>query len=336
MRTTPPTRTWPWASVGILGKLSRIYVQKKPFGDVWWYEGLRQELVALGISEVDYQSFSGCHTFARLVSRGGLQRNFAYGDRAFIAMTAWAGTTYWFPAGFFNEPLVYAMDCWERDWPKWEKRFLRNRVRFAMFSARRSALEMKQRVPGLQSHWVPEAIDVTNYRRGGRLSERTVDLLEYGRAFKPFTSAVAQRLRTTGYVHRYPAPQRPLFQNHIELRNTLAESKALVCFPRSITQPELAGCVETVTLRYFEAMASGTLIVGKAPQELIDLFGYDPVLPVNLSNFEKAAAEIEAILSDVDAHQPLVDRNYEQLLRVATWKVRAREIIELLTDAGYM
>ena len=61
----------------------------------------------------------------------------------------------------------------------------------------------------------------------------------------------------------------------------LANSRVSICFPQSITNPERCGKVETVTLRYFESMASKCLIVGKCPLELRDLFGYNPVIEVD-------------------------------------------------------
>ena len=56
------------------------------------------------------------------------------------------------------------------------------------------------------------------------------------------------------------------------------DAKVSVCFPSSTTHPQRSGSVETATHRYFESFASRCIVVGRAPAELVDLFGYNPVV----------------------------------------------------------
>ena len=46
----------------------------------------------------------------------------------------------------------------------------------------------------------------------------------------------------------------------------------------------MAGKIETLTQRYWECMLSRCLIVGRAPFELINLIGYNPVIEVEWGN----------------------------------------------------
>jgi hypothetical protein len=76
-------------------------------------------------------------------------------------------------------------------------------------------------------------------------------------------------------------------------------------------------------------MASNCLIVGHAPQELIDLFGYNPVIEAQLENeFE----QIESLLNNLDSYQSLVDRNYARLLEVGTWKSRVTTVLDFVRE----
>ena len=54
-----------------------------------------------------------------------------------------------------------------------------------------------------------------------------------------------------------------------------------------MTQPEVAGDIETLTQRYWECMFSRMVMVGHAPQELIDFIGYNPVIELS----DKISAE---------------------------------------------
>ena len=74
-------------------------------------------------------------------------------------------------------------------------------------------------------------------------------------------------------------------------------------------------------------MASKCIIVGHAPQELIDLFGYNPVIEAEGGS---EIAQIESILSNPDSYQGLVESNYERLLAVGTWEHRVRQIMDSL------
>jgi len=79
-----------------------------------------------------------------------------------------------------------------------------------------------------------------------------------------------------------------------------------------------------VTHRYFESIASKCLILGHAPKELIDLFGYNPVIEVAWgSEFE----QIRSLLNNIATYQEFVERNYERLLEVGTWESRIAMIL---------
>jgi hypothetical protein len=74
-------------------------------------------------------------------------------------------------------------------------------------------------------------------------------------------------------------------------------------------------------------MASKCLIVGHAPQELIDLFGYNPMIEVQEGReFE----QIEWVLHNLDSFSALVEQNYARLLEVGTWKSRVETILDVV------
>ena len=99
-----------------------------------------------------------------------------------------------------------------------------------------------------------------------------------------------------------------------------------------MTHPERSGDVETVTYRYFESMASGCLIWGKCPQELFDLFGYNPVIEADEHD---PYGQLDEILQNLGKYQELVGRNYQRLMEVGTWKVRAASMIETINNCDF-
>jgi hypothetical protein len=203
----------------------------------------------------------------------------------------------------------------------------------AFLTARQSVEEFRRRMPTMSTVWIPEATSPMDYRNDIPLRDRTIDVLELGRKFPRYHDAIVTRLSVLNRVHRYELTQgRLLFPNRAALVEGLAASKVSVCFPASMTHPEYAGDVETTTHRYFESLASKCVILGHAPQELVDLFGYNPVIEADL---ERPELQLESILENVSDYQRLVDDNYDRFLKVGTWECRANSIVEQLELFGY-
>ena len=80
-------------------------------------------------------------------------------------------------------------------------------------------------------------------------------------------------------------------------------------------------------------MLSRNLIIGRAPQELIDLIGYNPVINVDWSNPEQ---QLLHVLERINDYQSFVDKNYETALKYAGWDKRLPIIEEALKVHGYV
>lgn len=112
----------------------------------------------------------------------------------------------------------------------------------------------------------------------------------------------------------------------------LPDVKVIISFPQCDTHPENAGNLETLTQRYWEAMLSRCLIVGRAPKELIDLIGYNPVVDVDWSAPEE---QLTYILNHITDYQNFVNKNYDAALKYASWDSRIKQIKSILESEGY-
>ncbi|MBV9082414.1 MAG: glycosyltransferase family 1 protein [Acidobacteriaceae bacterium] len=235
-----------------------------------------------------------------------------------------------FPSGCYSECAFYCYDCWPPQYEWWEDFFARYRPRTAFFTARDAAAEFARRRAGMQAFWLPEAVDPNAYFPGRDLKYRRIHVLELGRRHERIHQTWKRYLENRGYVHLYELEKGKLvFPTHEDFINGLSESVVSVCFPSSMTHPERSGNTETVTHRFFESMASKCLIVGHAPQELIDLFGYNPIVELKP---ETCVEEIERILQNVENYQPLVDKNYSALMQKGTWDVRVKTMLHMLGE----
>jgi hypothetical protein len=305
--------------------------------DTWhsWYPllGLDRAMAEAGLEAITDRQNQMARRMARIVSNLGLMRNLrrSQAGPVFVAMMGYAENRT-LPFSYWNELVPYAFDCWPSTYRRWASFFRRQRVRLAFFSARQSAEHFDREIPAMRSLWLPEAVDAEEYRPDLRLVERQIDIIELGRKHDVFHSAVVGAFAGSARVHRFASESATkIFPTRDELRDGLATSRVSVCFPRSMTHPSTTGGVETVTHRYFESMASGCLVIGHGPQELIDLFGYNPVVEVA---WDDVAGQLDGILSNLEEFQERVDANRRRLLEVGTWRSRVPEILEQVATAG--
>ena len=74
-----------------------------------------------------------------------------------------------------------------------------------------------------------------------------------------------------------------------------------------------------MTMRYLQSIVSKCLIVGQAPKEMIELFGYNPVIEIDWTAPEN---QITSILNHYNEYQYLIEKNYLMVVNNHTWKHR--------------
>ncbi len=233
-----------------------------------------------------------------------------------------------FPDYCRYEVIPFIWDCWPSSFQTVETFFIRNQVKTAIFTSSQAAKIMKERFPSMNILAITEGIDESGYFSGGPIKYRKNDILEYGREID---NVVKYNLPdTVRYIHG-KVNGRNVFTSQ-QLFESLAHTKIVLAFPKSMTDPEESGGIETLTQRYWEGMLSGALLVGHAPKELVDLFGYNPVIEAKLDNCN---AQMMEILEHIGGYQPLVDKNKEMALKYGKWNHSIQLVVEFLQNNKY-
>ena len=223
-------------------------------------------------------------------------------------------------------PLIW--DCWPRYHDTVAKWLKSHKVKTAFFTSSQTAEIMRELCPEINIFHLPEAIETDRYKAGKELSERNHDYLEFGRC----CDYVNPRSNENDIKILSSSGEKGILKTRELLIDALADSKITLCIPRSVNQPEIAQGIETLTQRYWECMLSRIVIIGKAPQELVELIGYNPVVDLDKENF---AEQVKDILAHIDEYQTLVDRNRKTALELGDWKMRASVIKETLSNLNY-
>lgn len=219
----------------------------------------------------------------------------------------------------FNEEIVpFLWDCWPGNWDKLVYSLILLRVKLCFVTSKQVQDMLKTTIPSLHCIYIPEAVNNDRFTKGGPLVGRTNKVFEVGRKHPIYHKILGDYFRD----------EKGIISDYVEdFENTLSNTQISISFPRCDTNPEMACEVETLTERYWESMFSRCLIVGRAPKELIDLIGYNPVIDVDWKDPQKQLGDI---LANIDCYQELVDKNYKVACEKGTWSSRLPIIKEAL------
>ena len=233
-----------------------------------------------------------------------------------------------FPDYLSYEIIPMFWDCWPSYFGKVSDWLRKHYVKTAFFTSSQTAAKMKELCPDINICYLPEAIETDLYKKGSPLGERKYDYLEFGRCCNYVdTSSLPNDVRVLSSRNEKGA-----LATRQLLIDALAETKITICLPRSVNQPEIAQGVETLTQRYWECMLSRVIIIGKAPKELVDIIGYNPVIDLDKEHF---AEQVTEILAHLDNYQEIVDKNRDMALRYGDWKYRVKGMNDKLIELGY-
>lgn len=235
-----------------------------------------------------------------------------------------------FPDYACYEIIPFVWDCWPRYFEMMCQWIEKHQVRTAIFTSSQTAERMRQRFPEKNIMYCPEAVDTSLYIKGGLLKDRKTDLLEFGRGSNMNGNDNVNGNKTINHV-RTKVNGKFTYTNE-QLYEAMGDAKITIALPRSMTQPKIAGNIETLTQRYWECMLSRMVMVGHAPKELVDLIGYNPVIELNREHSDE---QIHDILSHIEDYQELVDKNREMALQKGDWTQRMKDVMEYLNNCGY-
>lgn len=246
-----------------------------------------------------------------------------------------------FPYYFSYEIIPMLWDVWPSTWFQMYNDIKRFECKTVMVTVKSVADMINHEMPGVNALWVPEGITTSHYYKGNELAKRPYDVLEMGRQMKPYHKVLCQ-MADSGQIKGFKTSEinpdgtlnqtKLMFKSSEELYAEMPKYKIMICFPQCDTNPFRGGNVETLTQRYWEAMLSGCLMIGRAPQELIDLIGYNPVIDVNWDEPEK---QLQNILKHITEYQELANINYQKAMEHASWGKRMPMIKSFLSYQNY-
>ena len=224
---------------------------------------------------------------------------------------------------------IYLFDAWPRDHELLEHFVNFFHIDFVFVSSSGSCEMLRKWIKRSEIHWIPEGINPGEYRQVS-YDQKNIDLLSVGRRFDRYHEKIVDYFKEKQEKYLYEKIKGEIiFPTRNEFINGLAHSKISVCVPSNITHPERAGNIETMTIRYLQSMISKCLVLGKAPAEMIELFGYNPVIEVDMDD---PLSQLDFLLNNLDDYIPLIERNYKNVILNHSWMNRWTSIKEIMNN----
>ena len=224
---------------------------------------------------------------------------------------------------------IYLFDSWPDRHEEIAKFVRFFKIDFLFVSASQSTKQLGLKLSTQSVHWVPEGINPSEYKQYG-YEEKTIDVLALGRKYDLYHDLIVDHLQNNNITYLYEKIKGEIiFPTREDFIEGIAKSKISICVPSNITHPQRAGNVETMTIRYLQSIVSKCLIVGHAPKEMIELFGYNPVVEIDMLH---PTQQLDSILTNYLDYIPLIEKNYEFVLQNHTWENRWSHIKEILSS----
>lgn len=234
-----------------------------------------------------------------------------------------------FPDYARYEIIPLTWDCWPVCFEKVCRWFVKYDVRTAIFTSSQTADRMREVFPQMNILTITEGINISLFMNSYKLiKDKSIDLYEISSLQRSYF----KKKYPKEYLELCNMPKSRSVTTNEDFRSVLSDTKVTIMFPRCDTRPEIAGDIDTLTQRYWECMLSGIVMVGRAPKELIDLIGYDPVVNLDKDN---EVENVRNIIANANDFQSLVERNMQVAMKKASWDIRMAKIMEFLNGCGY-
>ena len=233
------------------------------------------------------------------------------------------------PFLFNKSNHVYFFDAWPGNHGEMEQFIRILNVRNVFFSSGQVTEIFKKKNLPCRFHWLSEGISLTDYS-SKPYPDKDIEVLSFGRKYDWLHEKIQEGLHRSKINYLYEKRRGEIiFKDRAGFIDGLARTKISICVPSNITHPERAGEISTMTVRYLQSMAAKALIVGIMPKDMKELFDYDPMITLDMTD---PLAQIKHILENYSSYIPLIERNYNYISQHHTWANRWSDLQRILQE----
>ncbi|WP_019499461.1 glycosyltransferase [Pseudanabaena sp. PCC 6802] len=232
--------------------------------------------------------------------------------------------------------ILYIFDTFESQLPS-IRRVLQSSKWDLAIASFHGALPFLEEQTQQKWHAIPQGVKLDRFQPVSK-DEKLIDFSAYGRRLEKVHNSIKEYCWQTGKYYDYTTtstvqPHLDPLESYRHYAWHLSHSFFTFSWPVELTNPKRVLTYSPITCRWFEAAASGTVILGQAPQdpEFEKLFGSDLVIPIDYTSCqEKLRSVWEELWENRDSYFQSALNAREKLLEKWSWESRIREILELV------
>jgi hypothetical protein len=198
-------------------------------------------------------------------------------------------------------------------------------------------------IPFLEEHtqrkWyaVPQGVKLERFQPAAE-AEKVISFCAYGRRLEKVHNSIKDYCLQTGKYYDYTTAAS--IQSQLNPREHygqyawhLSHSFFTFCWPVELTHPKRVLTFSPITCRWFEAAASGSVILGKAPKDpsFEKIFGSGLVIPIDRDDSDESlASKWEHLWENRHHYLQSALKAREVLSQDWSWESRVKEILNLV------
>lgn len=232
--------------------------------------------------------------------------------------------------------ILYLFDTLPAQYPLIKRLFSNNKWDILITSFN-DAVDDLEKITGRQWHCSAQGTDEDLFPYVP-LNERLIHFSSYGRRHPILHEVLKEFCLSKGLYYDYTTHDgKNSFVNAAELYRQyswhISHSLFTVSWPVELTNPVRAGHLHPITCRWFEAAASGTVILGRQPDNVMfnRWLGEHIVVEIDYSvDKQNLLAKLESVWSDRENLFTKASRLRENKINTWTWNERVNRILSWL------
>lgn len=225
--------------------------------------------------------------------------------------------------------IIYCIDTWEPLYDEWEDKIKLANAKYVLFAYKKSAEYFSSK--GINTIFFPLSMNDKIFKNY-KLS-KDIAIMQMGRKNTTLHKYIKEYCNNNKINYKYDyiyekKKGEVVYPNNKELAMAINRTRIFVVSPQDIDNKIKTGNISPVTPRFYEGMASKTLLFGFKPKDEFDeLFPYrNAMIQVN-DDCSDLKEKLEFYLNNDKQYNEIIDKNYKYVLNNHSWSKRLDSLI---------
>ena len=221
--------------------------------------------------------------------------------------------------------IIYCIDTWEPLYDKWEDKIKQANAKYVLFAYKKSAEYFSSK--GINTMFFPLSMNDKIFKDYG--VSKDISIMQMGRKNTILHKHIKEYCDSNKINYIYEKEKgKVIYSNNKELAMAVSRTRIFVVAPQDADNKKKTGNVSPITPRFYEGMASKTLLLGFKPKDEFDeLFPYENAMIEINDDCSNLKEKLEFYLNNDKEYNEIIEKNYNYVLSHHSWSKRVDYLI---------